>query len=429
MNVVHLISKKRDGGELTADEIGRLIDGYVRGHVHDYQMSAWAMAVYLRGMTVAETAALTEHMRTSGVTLQWPADGVPTVDKHSTGGIGDKVSLLLAPLLACCDVHVPMISGRGLGSTGGTLDKLEAIPGFRTNLSTTEMQAICRRVGCVISGATDDLVPADRKLYALRDVTGTVPSIPLITASIMSKKLAEGLDALVLDVKYGSGAFMKSLDHARELAHSMVDTGRLMGVPTTALVTDMHQPLGRMVGNAVEVNESIDALSGNGPADLMEVTLELGAELLVLAGREETLTAARARLERMINSGAAFEKFREMMLAQGGDLSAPRPVASAHEVVSPRDGILAAIDTEQLGRVIIELGGGRKRLGEPLDLSVGLEMQVRLGDEVQRGQRLVRIFAKPQAAYAVQGEVLSALTISDNRVDSPPLIVERIASS
>ncbi|MCI0492554.1 MAG: thymidine phosphorylase, partial [Planctomycetes bacterium] len=218
MNVVHLISKKRDGGELIADEIGALIEGYVRGDVPDYQMSAWAMAVFLRGMTVAETAALTEHMLHSGATFKWQAGEVPKVDKHSTGGIGDKVSLILAPLLACCELQVPMISGRGLGATGGTLDKLEAISGFRTNLSTAEFQAICRSVGCVISGATTDLVPADRKLYALRDVTGTVPSIPLITASVMSKKLAEGLDALVLDVKAGSGAFMKTREQARELA-------------------------------------------------------------------------------------------------------------------------------------------------------------------------------------------------------------------
>jgi pyrimidine-nucleoside phosphorylase len=428
MNVVHLISKKRDGGELSADEIGRLIDGYVRGDVHDYQMSSWAMAVYLRGMTVAETAALTERMLASGITLQWPGDDVPRVDKHSTGGVGDKVSLPLAPLLACCDVQVPMISGRGLGCTGGTLDKLEAIPGFRTNLSTGEMQAICRRVGCVICGATENLVPADRKLYALRDVTGTVPSIPLITASIMSKKLAEGLNALVLDVKHGSGAFMKTLAAARELAHSMVDTGRRMGVPSSALLTDMNQPLGRMAGNAVEVNESLDTLRGEGPADLMEVTLELGAELLVLAGREPTLAAARSRLKRAIASGAAYEKFREMVAAQGGDVDAARPVSPAREVTSAMDGFIAAIETEQLGRVIVELGGGRKRLGDTLDLSVGLEMLVRLGDEVERGQPLVRVFAKPQAAERVGPDVLSAIAISDNRVDPPPLIVERITS-
>jgi pyrimidine-nucleoside phosphorylase len=345
MNVVQVISKKRDGGELSTDEIGALIGGYVRGDVPDYQMAAWAMAVYLRGMTVAETAALTEHMLHSGITFDWPEGSSPIVDKHSTGGIGDKVSLPLAPLLACCDLRVPMISGRGLGATGGTLDKLEAIPGFRTNLSTAEFQKICREVGCVISGATADLVPADRKLYALRDVTGTVPSIPLITASIMSKKLAEGLDALVLDVKHGSGAFMKTLDNARALAKSMVDTGNRMGVPTTALLTDMNQPLGRMAGNAVEVNESVDALRGEGPADLMEVTLKLGAELLVSTGREATPAAARMRLEKAIATGAALEKFREMVAAQGGNLDAPRPVAPAHDVESLHDGYVTAIET------------------------------------------------------------------------------------
>jgi pyrimidine-nucleoside phosphorylase len=429
MNAVTLISKKRDGGELSAEEIGALIHGYVHGDVHDYQMSAWAMAVYLRGMTAAETAALTEHMLTSGVTFQWPDGESPKVDKHSTGGIGDKVSLLLAPLLACCDVQVPMISGRGLGATGGTLDKLESISGFRTNLSSDEMQAVCRRVGCVISGATDDLVPADRKLYALRDVTGTVASIPLITASIMSKKLAAGLDALVLDVKCGSGAFMKTLFAARELARSLVDTGRRMGVPTSALVTDMNQPLGRMAGNAVEVNEAISALQGCGPADLIEITLELAAELLVLAKREATLAAGRARLERAIDSGAGYERFREMVAAQGGDLDAPRPVAPAQDLISTGAGFVETIDTQRLGRVIIELGGGRQRLGDTLDLSVGLEMLVRLGDEVECGQPLVRVFAKPQAADGVRGDVLGAIEIAENRADPPLLIVERIADS
>jgi pyrimidine-nucleoside phosphorylase len=390
-------------------------------------MSAWAMAVYLRGMTVAETAALTEHMLHSGVTFQWPDGEFPKVDKHSTGGIGDKVSLPLAPLLACCDLAVPMISGRGLGATGGTLDKLESIPGFRTNLSTEDMQLVCRRVGCVISGATADLVPADRKLYALRDVTGTVPSIPLITASIMSKKLAEGLDALVLDVKHGSGAFMKTLDQARELARSMVDTGRRMGVPTTALVTDMNQPLGRMAGNAVEVNESIDALRGEGPSDLIEVTMELGAELLVLAARETTQSAARARLRQALDSGAGLKKFREMVAAQGGDLDGPRPVAAAQEILAPRPGFVSAIETEQFGRAIIELGGGRKQLGDKLDLSVGLEMLVRLGDQVEIGQPLVRVFARPDAARRVRGDLLAAISIGDNRLDPPPLVVERIA--
>jgi pyrimidine-nucleoside phosphorylase len=427
MNTVSLISKKRDGGELSADEIGSLINGYVRGDVADYQMSAWAMAVFLRGMTVAETAALTEHMLHSGVTFEWPAGESPKVDKHSTGGIGDKVSLPLAPLLASCDLQVPMISGRGLGATGGTLDKLEAIPGYRTNLSTAEFQQVCRDVGCVISGATADLVPADRKLYALRDVTGTVPSIPLITASIMSKKLAEGLDALVLDVKHGTGAFMKTLDNARALARSMVDTGKRMGVPTVALLTDMNQPLGRMAGNANEVNESVDALMGKGPADLMEVTLQLGAELLVLAKRESTTSAARERLEQVISSGAGLAKFREMVAAQNGNLDAPRPIAPTQEILSREAGYVSAIDTERLGYVVINLGGGRRQLGDVLDLGVGFEMLVRIGDRVDRGQPLAKLFAKPEAAAHVTRDFVAAVTISDAPVAAPPLIVERIA--
>src|SRR6478752_514627 len=427
MNVVSLISKKRDGGELTEDEIGSLINGYVRGDVPDYQMAAWAMAVYLRGMTVAETAALTEHMLHSGVEFEWPDGESPKVDKHSTGGIGDKVSLPLAPLLACCDLEVPMISGRGLGATGGTLDKLEAIPGFRTNLTTAEFQKVCCEVGCVISGATSDLVPADRKLYALRDVTGTVPSIPLITASIMSKKLAEGLDALVLDVKHGTGAFMKTLDDARALARSMVDAGKRMGVPTTALLTDMNQPLGRMAGNANEVNESVDALLGKGPADLIEVTLDLGAELLVLAKRESSTPAARKRLEQAISSGAGLDKFREMVAAQGGDLDASRPVAPTHEILSPEAGYVTAIDTERLGYVVINLGGGRRQLGDKLDLSVGFEMLVRLGDKVEPHQPLARIFANADAVAHVKRDLLAAIRIGDEPVEVPKLIVERIA--
>jgi pyrimidine-nucleoside phosphorylase len=427
MNVVQLISKKRDGGELSAGEIGALIAGYVSGDVPDYQMAAWAMAVYLRGMTVAEIAALTEHMLHSGATFKWPAGEAPKVDKHSTGGIGDKASLPLAPLLACCDLQVPMISGRGLGATGGTLDKLEAIPGFRTNLSTAEMQSVTRKVGCVISGATADLVPADRKLYALRDVTGTVPSIPLITASIMSKKLAEGLDALVLDVKFGSGAFMKTIELARALARSMVDTGKRMGVPTVALLTDMNQPLGRLAGNAVEVDESVGCLKGEGPDDLVEVTLELGAELLVLTKRELSTAAGRKRLESLVASGAALEKFREMVAAQGGNLDAPRPVAPAQEVASPRAGYVTAINTEAIGIVIIELGGGRKKLGDKLDLSVGLEMLVRLGNRVTAGQPLVRVFAKPDAAARIQPDLLAAITIGDRPIVPPPLIAERIS--
>ncbi|MDZ4656508.1 MAG: thymidine phosphorylase [Bythopirellula sp.] len=427
MNPVWIIAKKRDGEELSADEIGYFIGDYARGDIPDYQMSALAMAIYLRGMTTAEIAALTDHMLASGARFNWPDGGAPKVDKHSTGGIGDKVSLPLAPMLACCGLQVPMISGRGLGATGGTLDKLEAIPGFRTNLSMDEMREVMERVGCVISGATVDLVPADRKLYALRDVTATVPSIPLITASIMSKKLAEGLDALVLDVKFGSGAFMKTAELARELAVSMVNTGKRMNVSTTALLTDMNQPLGRMVGNAVEVNESVAALEGQGPADLMEVTLALGAELLVSTKKADSMEAARQQLQQTIDSGTAREKFAEMIKAQGGDLDAPRLVASPSPVTTNRAGYIAAMDTEKLGQAVIAMRGGRKQLGDVLDLSTGFEMLVRLGDRVEVGQPLATLFAPADVADEGRQLLLSAIEISDEPPVVGPLILERIA--
>ena len=426
MNPVWIIAKKRDGEELSSEEIKHFVTEYVAGNIPDYQMSALAMAIYLRGMTTAEIAALTDHKLASGACFTWPADGKPKVDKHSTGGIGDKVSLPLAPMLACCDLDVPMISGRGLGATGGTLDKLEAIPGYRTNLSMDEMRAVVKKVGCVISGATADLVPADRKLYALRDVTATVPSIPLITASIMSKKLAEGLDALVLDVKFGSGAFMKTAELARELAISMVNTGKRMNVKTTALLTDMNQPLGRMVGNAVEVNESVAALEGQGPADLMEVTLALGAELLVSTKTADTIEAARKQLQATIDSGAAREKFAQMVAAQGGDLDAPRTVAPASPVTVNRAGYIAAMNAEKLGQAVIAMRGGRKQLGDQLDLSTGFEMLVRLGDRVDVGQPIATLFAPSSLAEAGRKLLLSAIEISDEPPTVGPLILERI---
>ncbi|WP_425397879.1 thymidine phosphorylase [Aeoliella sp.] len=426
MNSTFLIAKKRDGGELADGEIADLVRGFVAGEVADYQMAAFAMAVCCRGMTVAETASLTRHMLHSGVTLDWPDSLAPEVDKHSTGGIGDKVSLPLAAMLACCDLRVPMISGRGLGATGGTLDKLESIPGFRTDLSLDEMRAVVDQVGCVINGATAELVPADRLLYALRDVTATVESIPLITASIMSKKLAEGLDALVLDVKHGSGAFMKTLWDAQELARSLVDTGKQMGVATVALVTDMNQPLGRMAGNAVEVDESVAALEGCGPDDLMEVTLALGAELLVLTEKAADLDSATAMLQATIDDGSALVKFREMVAAQDGDLDAPRPVAARHEVASPSAGYVTAIDTQMLGRAIIELGGGRRQQGDVLDLSVGLEMLVRLGDEVAAGQPLAHVFASAEQVSQAQRMVIDSIQIGREAALAPRLIVERV---
>lgn len=425
MSPVLTIAHKRDGCKLARDEIAQFIAGFVRGDIPDYQMSALAMAIYLRGMDDEETAALTEAMLQSGTTMDWNTHGI--VDKHSTGGIGDKTSLILAPLLACCGLAVPMISGRGLGATGGTLDKLESIPGYRTNLSLAEIRQQVERVGCAITGATADLAPADKQLYALRDVTATVASIPLITASIMSKKLAEGLDALVLDVKFGSGAFMKSLDDARRLAQSLVATGTRMGVKTTALLTDMNQPLGRMAGNAVEVEESLAALRGEGPQDLMEVTLALGCELLLATGKAATNDQARGRLQSELASGRALEKFCEMVAAQGGDLDAPRPIAPASEICADREGYVSSIDAEQLGLAIIELGGGRQIMSDAIDHSVGLEMLVRLGDRAARGMPLVRLFSPAGKRSAASAPIAAAIVIAAEPPPAEPLIVERIA--
>lgn len=428
MNAAQIISKKRDGGELTDGEIGDLIASYVAGTTPDYQMAAWAMAVFLRDMTIAEIASLTHHMLQSGVVFEWPHKTVPTADKHSTGGIGDKVSLPLAAMLACCGVCVPMISGRGLGATGGTLDKLESIPGYRTALSIEETQRIADDVGCVICSASEQLVPADRKLYALRDVTGTVPSVPLITASIMSKKLAEGLDALVLDVKQGTGAFMKSPADAERLAHSLVNTGQQMGVATSALITDMDQPLGRMIGNAVEVDESVDCLQGEGPADLRELTIELCAEALVSANAATDLASARVQLAETLDSGQAFEKFREMVAAQGGDLEAKRPRAANQELLATQSGYITAIDTEQIGWAVIEMGGGRKQLGDPVDHSVGLEILVRLGDQVEAGQPLANLFVHSSESQQAEQMVRGAVTVGDSEPPASLLIRKRIAA-
>lgn len=427
MNVAQLISKKRDGGELSTAEISDLIAAYASDDLPDYQMAAWAMAVFLRGMTTAETAALTEAMLRSGETFDGsPAGGPPNVDKHSSGGIGDKVSIPLAPALACCGVRVPMISGRGLGATGGTLDKLEAIPGFQVDYSVEEAQRIADEVGCVICAASPKLVPADRKLYALRDVTGTVPSIPLITASIMSKKLAEGLDALSLDVKCGSGAFMKTLPQAQELARSLVDTGKRMGVPTVALVTDMNQPLGKLAGNAVEIDESVECLEGAGPPDLRRLVVELGAEVLAATGAAESLAAARGQIEGVLDNGAGLEKFAQMVSAQGGDLSAPRPRAEPVEVVAAGAGSVASIDTEMLGYAVIELGGGRKQKGDPIDHSVGLEMLVRLGDRVEAGQPIARLFAGDSGSDRAVAMASEAITVADGEASRPELILSRV---
>ncbi len=582
MNPVTIIARKRDGHELAADEISYFITSFAKGAIPDYQMAALAMAIYLKGMTAAETTVLTACMLASGKKLDWPratpssdelaavtrnqpatrpgfdgddtaevqavtgqwlrvdqnppaavqrqdateleppkvvpssgaapplanptllmdgstridsrpelalggrdttdiddvlappvlgssaltTDSVvirnlfgaarlelvseqhdtadfgniadlnrtryrlasgPVVDKHSTGGLGDKTSLILAPLLACCGLRVPMISGRGLGATGGTLDKLEAIPGFRTNLTLNEIRSITSRVGCVITGASPELAPVDQKLYALRDVTGTVASIPLITASIMSKKLAEGLDALVLDVKFGSGAFMKTLSLARKLAASLVETGQRMGVQTSALLTNMDQPLGRMVGNTLEVDEALTALAGNGPNDLWEVTRELAADLLLTTGTAKDRVEATRVLEAHIDSGRALAKFVEMVAAQGGNLNAlRRRSTSQSDIISPRTGHVSRINAEALGLAVIDLGGGRRVMTDRIDHGVGLEMLVRIGDHVELGQPLVKVFATESQFNAVKPMIRNAIQVREEPASPPLLISERM---
>ncbi|MDP6446023.1 MAG: thymidine phosphorylase [Pirellulaceae bacterium] len=412
MNPLRIIAAKRDGHELSAAQIAEFVDGFATGAIPDYQIAAWSMAVYLRGMTSAETSALTQAMLASGETLQWNA-GSAVVDKHSTGGVGDKISLLLAPLLACCDVRVPMISGRGLGPTGGTLDKLAAIPGFRADLDVAEMQQITDRIGCVITGASDQISPADRKLYSLRDVTATVASIPLITASIMSKKLAEGLDALVLDVKCGCGAFMKSADDARKLADSLVETGRRMGVATSALITDMNQPLGRAIGNANEVAEAVRGLEGDCPADIRDLTMELCESVLVLTGSQQH--EARRRLEQAWDSGAARERFEQMVCAQGGDLSCLPAPAPAHHVLTAATGVVSSVDAEAIGWLLIDLGGGRRKTGDKIDPRVGVEMSVRIGDRVETGDQLATVFAKTSDHAAAARRVADAIELKEQQ--------------
>lgn len=425
MNAARLIAAKRDGFELTRSDIGQLIRGFVAGDVTDSQMSAFAMAVFFRGMTDDETTALTLEMLASGLTMSHPA-GPALVDKHSTGGVGDKTSLILAPLLASCGLRVPMISGRGLGPTGGTLDKLESISGFRTDLSIDELSSCVAEVGCVITGATEDIVPADRRLYALRDVTATVPSVPLITASIMSKKLAESLNALVLDVKFGSGSFMKTREQATALAESLVRVGHLSGLTTTALITDMNQPLGRMCGNAVEVAEALDVLGGGGPPDVRGLTIALGVELLCAVSDIHKESAADLLVAKL-DSGEALQVFERMVAAQGGRLEMPRTVGRERRLTAERDGFIIGIDTEAIGHAIIELGGGRRKPGDRIDSSVGIELRVRIGDAVSQGEEIARIFSSSDTD-SITTQVSQAICIGDSVVAPPVLIAGRLTA-
>jgi thymidine phosphorylase len=431
-----LIRRKRDGGELSADEISFLVAGITDGSVSDAQVGALAMAILLRGMTAHERIALTGAMTRSGDVLDWSDAGLPgpALDKHSTGGVGDKVSLLLAPIVAACGGAVPMISGRGLGHTGGTLDKLESIPGYDTAPDPTAFRRAVQRAGCAIVGQTAELAPADRRLYAIRDATGTVESIHLIVASILSKKLAAGLDALVMDVKVGSGAFMPRLEDARELAGAIVEVARGNGLPTSALITDMDRVLGRTAGNAVEVRESVEALTGASvDARLRDVTLALCAELLVLGGIEGDASAARASAERALDSGAAAERFAAMVAELGGPsdfLEAPAkhlPTAAVRVEVFPTSpGVVERVDVRDVGLAVVALGGGRVRESDPVDHSVGLTEVAAPGERVGPGERPLATVhaADPDAAERAADAVRDAYVVGEAATKAPPSVLE-----
>ncbi|MBI3180974.1 MAG: thymidine phosphorylase [Myxococcales bacterium] len=433
MTPYETIKAKRDGRQLDPEDIRRFLEGYTTGTVSDYQMAAMCMAVFFRGLDPRELGAWTRAMLESGEVLELSDTPGIKVDKHSTGGVGDKVSLALAPLAAACGVPVPMISGRGLGHTGGTLDKLESIPGFKVDLPISEYRRLVREVGACLIGQTATLAPADKKLYALRDVTATVDCLPLIASSIMSKKLAEGIDALVLDVKVGSGAFMKELDDARALARTMIGIGAEMGRKVVALITDMDQPLGRAVGNALEVEEAVAMLRGGGPPDFAEVTLALTAEMLVLGGRAPDPAQARQRLAEAIRDGSAFRKLQEIIRHQGGDPLAvedfsrlPRSRASL-AVPARSSGFVSAIDCEAIGLAAVALGAGRLRTGSTIDPAVGFTLERKLGDAVGVGETLVTIrYNDDRGLDDTLRRVQSAYTISPAAPARRPLVVERI---
>ncbi|MEU3709190.1 thymidine phosphorylase [Streptomyces catenulae] len=424
MDVISVIRTKRDRGELTADQIDWVIGAYTRGEVAHEQMSALAMAIFLNGMNRTEIARWTAAMINSGERMDFSSLTRPTADKHSTGGVGDKITLPLAPLVAACGAAVPQLSGRGLGHTGGTLDKLEAIPGWRAQLSNPEMLDVLRDVGSVICAAGDGLAPADKKLYALRDVTGTVEAIPLIASSIMSKKIAEGTGSLVLDVKVGSGAFMKNLDDARELAATMVELGTDHGVRTTALLTDMATPLGLTAGNALEVRESVEVLAGGGPRDVVDLTLALAREMLDAAGLPDADPA------KALADGSAMDHWRRMILAQGGDPDAPLPVAhEQHTVTATSTGILTELDAYAVGLAAWRLGAGRARKEDPVQAGAGVEIHAKPGDFVAAGQPLLTLHTDtpeklPYALEALDDQVV--VGPADTTFAATPVVLERI---
>jgi len=429
MRAVDIIQRKRDGAQLGRDEIQFFVDAYVAGRLPDYQASAFAMAVYFRGMTGAETLALTEAMMRSGSVLDLSDLPGPKVDKHSTGGVGDKTSLILAPLVASCGAFVPMISGRGLGHTGGTLDKLESIPGFRVRLSLAEFHDVLRSTGAAMIGQTPEIAPADRKLYALRDVTATIESRELIAASIMSKKMAEGLDGLVLDVKTGEGAFMSSIDDARALAESMLEIGRGMGKQVAALITDMSQPLGRAVGNSLEVIECIETLKGRGPKDLESLSLELSAWMLSLAGHVDSLEQARARVRTALTSGAGLRRFQQMIERQGGDprvCDDPSLLPRAKETFvlkAAQDGRMGRVGCRAIGQASMILGAGRETLESAVDPAVGVVLHKKGGELVIEGEPLVTVHYNDARRLALAMPLIEgAVSVSREATPLTPLI-------
>lgn len=428
-----IIEKKRDRKALSEEEIRFFIDGYTKGTIPDYQMSALAMAIYFNGMDPAEVAVLVDAMMRSGDLVDTSSIPLPKADKHSTGGIGDKVSLVLAPLVACFDIAVPMISGRGLGITGGTLDKLESIPGYQAKISEAEFVEVIKQCGCSIIGQTDRLAPADKKLYALRDVTATVPSIPLITASIMCKKMAEGIDALVLDVKCGAGAFMKTLDDARTLAQSMIKVGKAMNKQVSAIITDMNQPLGRTAGNALEVLESIETLQGRGPEDLVDLTIALAAEMIGLTRAVNDSAALDRQLREKLNNGEALARFREMVRLQHGDVEviddpAKLPQASiVEDFAAARGGYVSAVNADAIGRACIVLGAGRKKTEDPVDFAVGISHLVKIGERVEAGDALLKIHANDAGQRDEAKKLLAdAFRFSDAPVVPSSAIMETL---
>ena len=434
MFVPGLIERKRDGGALSAAEWRDLLGAYGAGTVPDYQISALLMACFLRGLAREETAGLLDGMMASGSRLEFGALGRPVVDKHSTGGVGDKVSLILAPLVAACGVAVPMMSGRGLGHTGGTLDKLESIPGFRTDLSLEQTRAQVEKIGCAMIGQTPEIAPVDKKLYALRDVTATVECVPLIAASIMSKKLAEGLNGLVLDVKQGSGAFITDAERSMTLAKTMIELGEVRGCPTVALLTAMDRPLGRACGNALEAEEAIMGLRGEGPQDLHEVTIAESVEMLVLAG-EKDRARAKQRLEDALKSGKAAETFQKIIEAQGGnpavvDDPALLPQAEAVEVYYARaTGTILRVEPRAIGRAVVEMGGGRRKVEDAVDPTVGFVITARPGQKVHTSEPLASIFAHDAAGIELGRKALdAAIEIGEGKATALPLLQARVTA-